>query len=174
MRIALRCAQAMGVETVLIVPAVVSEKVRYKDAYERSHKAISELIPVAEEHKAIICVENVWNKFLLSPLEFCRYIDEFNSPRVRAYYDTANSTVQGFSADWILTLGKRIRKSDVKDFSRKAHKFVDLGEGDVNYPEVCKAFREIGYEDYLTAETGECDKTQLLDISRRMDKVLSY
>lgn len=173
MKHALRCARVMGVETVLLVPAVVTEQVRYKDAWERSQQHIRELIPVAEQEKVYICVENVWNKFLLSPLEFARYVDEFESPWVRAYYDTANSIVQGYSEDWIRTLGKRIRKCDVKDFSRKQHRFVDLGDGDVNWPEVRKAFREIGYDDYLTAETGEQTKEQLLEISRRMDQILA-
>jgi len=173
MKHALKCARVMGVETVLLVPAVVKEDVRYKDAYERSQKHIRELIPTAEEQKVVICVENVWNKFLLSPMEFARYIDELDSPWVKAYYDTANSIIQGFSADWIRTLGKRIRKSDVKDFRRKGYAFVDLGDGDVGWPSVREAFQQIGYEDYLTAETGECTKEKLLDISRRMDNVLS-
>lgn len=175
MRTALRCARAMGVDTVLLVPAVVTPQVRYKDAYERSQQGIRELIPTAQEQKVQILVENVWNRFLLSPLEFARYVDEFESPWVGAYYDTANSIIQGFSEDWIRTLGPRLKKSDVKDFRRKDFRFVDLGEGDVNWPEVRKALLEVGYgpENYLTAETGECTKEQLLDISRRMDKVLA-
>lgn len=173
MKHALRCARAMEVETVLLVPAVVKENVPYKDAWERSQQHIRELIPVAEEQKVYICVENVWNKFLLSPMEFARYVDDFQSPWVRAYYDTANSITQGFSEDWVRTLGKRIRKCDVKDFRRKDHNFVDLGDGDVNWKEVCKAFGEIGYDDYLTSETGVADRAKLMDISARMDKVLS-
>lgn len=173
MKHALRCARAMGVDTVLLVPAVVKEDVPYTVAYERSQNGIRKIIPVAEEQKVYIGVENVWNKFLLSPMEFARYIDEIDNPWVKMYYDTANSLIQGFSQHWIRTLGKRIIKADVKDFRRKDFAFVDLGEGDVNWPEVNKALREIGYDDFLTAETGECTREQLQDISGRMDKVLS-
>src|SRR5204863_271645 len=105
---ALKTAQAVGAESILLVPAVVNEKVRYEEAYTRSQKEIKELIPLAEKYGVIIAVEEVWNKFLLSPLEFARYIDEFNSKWVRAYFDVGNVVIYGYPEDWIRTLGSRI------------------------------------------------------------------
>ena len=119
----------------------------------------------------IICVENVWNKFLLSPLEFARYIDELNSPNVRMYFDVSNSIITGYSEQWMTIMGKRIRKCDVKDFSRKQHKFVPVGDGDVNFPAVKKIFTEWGYNDFLTTETSSKTKEELMDSRQRLEKV---
>jgi hexulose-6-phosphate isomerase len=169
---ALRCANAMGATTVLLVPAVVAENVSYADAYKRSQENIRKLIPLAEEMKVIIAVENVWNKFLLSPLEFARYIDEFESPWVRAYFDTGNVVIHGYTQDWIRTLGKRIVKIDLKDFKRDGYQWTNLGDGDVNWPQVRKALDEIGYEGYMTAELEGGDEAYLKDVARRIDRII--
>ena len=172
METALRCANAMNATTVLLVPAVVGEDVSYGDAYKRSQKHIRELIPLAEEMGVIIAVENVWNKFLLSPLEFARYIDEFESPWVRAYFDVGNVVIHGYSQDWIRTLDKRIVKIDLKDFKREGYKWTNLGDGDVNWAEVRRALDDIGYEGYMTAELDGGDEAYLRDLARRMDRII--
>lgn len=173
MKNAISAANAMGVETCLLVPAVVTPEVPYDVAYKRSQDNIRKLIPHAEENKVIICVENVWNKFLLSPMEFARYLDEIDSPNVRMYYDVSNSIVQSYSEQWMRIIGKRIRKIDVKDFSRKDHKFVPVGDGDVNFAEVTKILTEWGYDDYLTSETGVKTKEELANSCKRLEKVFS-
>ena len=68
----------------------------------------------------IIGIEEVWNKFLLSPLEFAKYVDEFQSPWIRAYFDVGNVAINGYPHDWIRTLGKRIVKLHFKDFAYPA------------------------------------------------------
>lgn len=171
MRNAITSAKAIGVETCLLVPAVVKPEVRYDEAYKRSQDNVRKLVAHAEENKVTICLENVWNKFLLSPMEFARYIDEINSPYVKMYFDVANSTVQGFSEHWMQVLGDRIRKFDVKDFSRKDHKFVPIGDGDVNFPEITRLLKAANYTDYLTAETGVRTREELADCCKRLDKV---
>jgi hexulose-6-phosphate isomerase len=170
---ALRCANAIGATSVLLVPAVVKEDVTYSQAYERSQKHIRELVPLAAEMKTPIAIENVWNKFLLSPLEFARYIDEFESPCVRAYFDAGNSVIHAYSQDWIRTLGKRIVKVHVKDFKREGFKWVNLMEGDVNWPQVRKALDEVGYNGPLTAELSAGDEAYLTDVAQRMDKIIA-
>jgi hexulose-6-phosphate isomerase len=130
----LRSAKAMGASSVLLVPAVVNADVRYADAYTRSQRRIRRAIPVAEEVKVPIYVEEVWNNFLLSPLEFARYIDEFKSPWVRAYFDVGNVVAFAWPEDWILTLGKRIKRVHLKDFKRGPREWVNLGDGDVDWP----------------------------------------
>src|SRR5579884_3180825 len=138
-RTSIRNAHFWGAETVLIVPAVVNEHTSYRDAYTRSQAAIRKLVPLAEELRIIIGIEEVWNKFLLSPLEFARYVDEFKSPWIRAYFDVGNVKLYGYPQDWIRTLGPRIVKLHIKDFSwRKAPTgegyiadFVPLLEGDI-------------------------------------------
>jgi len=163
---ALHCAKELGADTVLLVPAIVNESTRYADAYTRSQQNIRKLIPLAEKLKVVIAVENVWNNFLLSPLEFARYVDEFRSPLVKAYFD-------GWSEDWIRTLGKRIQRIHLKDFKRSTRQFVNLLEGDVNWREVRKALDEVGYRGFLTAELGGGDANYLRDVAQRIDRIIA-
>ncbi len=168
---ALHCAKAMGADNILLVPAVVKANVRYIEAYERSQKNIRSLIPLAEELGVIIAVEEVWNDFLLSPLEFARYVDEFDSPWVRAYFDVGNIVAFGYPQDWIRTLGKRIVKVHLKDFKRDTREWVNLMEGSVDWPEVRKAFSEVGYDGWVTAELSGGEETYLRDLSERISKI---
>jgi L-ribulose-5-phosphate 3-epimerase len=170
---ALRCAQAYGADNILLVPAVVTDNVRYVEAYERSQRNIRKLIPLAEELKVVIAVEEVWNKFLLSPIEFAKYIDEFESPWVRAYFDVGNVIIHGYAEDWIRTLGKRIFKVHIKDFKRKDYSWPALLEGDVNWKEVRRAFAEIGFTGFGTAELAGGDESYLTDVSARMTKIFT-
>jgi len=178
MRTSLRNAKLWGADAVLLVPAVVNPKTSYQDAWARSQKQIRELIPLAEELKVIIAVEEVWNKFLLSPLEFARYVDDFNSPWVKAYFDVGNVLLYAYPQDWIRTLGKRIVKVHLKDFKMGkgwdpvTAQFVNLGDGDLDWPEVRKALEEIGYRGAVTAELDEGELAYLSDVSKRIDRLL--
>jgi len=170
MEIALRSAKAQGAETVLLVPAIVKEDVSYRQAYRRSQRHIKKLLPLAEELGVVIAVENVWNKFLLSPLEFARYVDQFESPWLKAYFDIGNVILFGYSQDWIRTLGDRIVKIHLKDFKRNGYKWTNLLDGDVNWKEVRRALDEIGYDGYLTTELRGGDEEYLTDLAGRIDK----
>lgn len=170
---ALRCANAMGATVVLLVPAVVKENVSYGDAYKRSQKHIRKLIPLAKQMRVAIGIENVWNKFLLSPLEFARYVDEFESPWVRAYFDVGNVILFGYAQDWIRTLGKRIVRIHLKDFKRRGYQWTNLRDGDVNWREVRRAFDEIGYKGFMTTELGGGDETYLRDLVKRIDLIIA-
>ncbi len=173
MEAALRSAKAMGADTVLLVPAVVKEDVSYVQAYKRSQRHIRKLLPLAQELGVVIAVENVWNKFLLSPLEFARYVDEFESPWLKAYFDIGNVILFGFSQDWIRTLGKRIVKIHLKDFKRQGYQWTNLLDGDVNWPEVRRALDEIGYDGFLTTELRGGDEAYLKDLAGRIDRILA-
>jgi L-ribulose-5-phosphate 3-epimerase len=173
METALRSAKALGAETVLLVPGIVTETVGYGEAYERSQKNIRKLLPLAEQLGVIIAVENVWNKFLLSPLEFARYVDEFDSPWLRAYFDVGNVIIFGYSQDWIRTLGKRIVKIHLKDFKRKGYQWTNLLDGDVNWKQVRLALGEIGYDGFMTTELHGGDKAYLTDLSDRINRIIA-
>jgi L-ribulose-5-phosphate 3-epimerase len=164
----LRSAQAMGADNILLVPAIVTDTVRYGEAYERSQKNIREFIPLAEELKVQILIEEVWNKFLLSPLEFKRYVEEFNSPWVQSYFDVGNIVQYGYPEDWIRTLGAQIKKVHIKDFKRDNNTWTPLYEGSINWPAVRKAFSEIGYTGWITAELGGGDEAYLTEVARRL------
>jgi len=170
METALRSAKALGADTVLLVPAIVKEDVSYRQAYKRSQKHIKKLLPLAAELGVVIAVENVWNKFLLSPIEFARYVDEFESPWLKAYFDIGNVILFGYSQDWIRTLGDRIVKIHLKDFKRNGYKWTNLLDGDVNWPQVRRALDEVGYDGYLTTELRGGDEEYLTDLAGRIDK----
>jgi len=175
METSLRNAHFWGAETVLLVPAVVNAETRYRDAWTRSQYEIRKLIPMAQQLNVIIGVEEVWNKFLLSPLEFTRYIDDFNSPWVRAYFDVGNVVFYGYPQDWIRTLGKRIVKLHIKDFKfeNDVTKWTPLREGAINWPEIYRALSEIGYTGSATVELERGDAAYLREVNRRFDLILS-
>jgi len=152
----------LGVDTVLVVPGYVgvdfvpgSEVCRYDEVYERSQEAIASLEPVARQHGVVMGIENVWNKFLLSPLEFRSFVDSFDSDFVGAYFDVGNVLLTGYPDQWIRILGKRIKKVHFKDYRREPGgfgSFVDLLAGDVDFPAVMEALQEVGYNGYCNAE----------------------
>ena len=174
MRTSLRNAKLWGAETVLLVPAVVNPQTSYREAWTRSQKQIRKLIPLAEELKVIIAIEEVWNKFLLSPLEFPKYVDEFESPWVKAYFDVGNVVLYGYPQDWIRNLGKRIAKVHLKDFKRleDGYRWVNLGEGDIDWPAVRQAFADVGYTGYATTELEGGDEAYLRDVGQRVDRLV--
>ena len=158
----IHCAALMGADTILVVPgyvgcdfAVRQERVRYDKAYERCVEAFRVLAPFAEQAKVHIGIENVWNRFLLSPLEMKQLLDEVDCAYVNAYFDVGNIMYVGYPEDWIAILGERIKKIHLCDFRRQQAgmgAFVDLFAGDVDFVKVAEALREIGYDDYLTLE----------------------
>jgi len=171
----LRNAHLWGADTVLLVPAVVNARTSYRDAWARSQERIRQMIPLAAELKVIIAIEEVWNKFLLSPLEFARYVDDFHSPWVQAYFDVGNVVINAYPQDWIRTLGRRIVKLHIKDFTFKDRiaRFVPLREGEIEWPEVYRALQEIGYRGSATVELSGGDAAYLREVSRRFDLILT-
>ena len=179
MKTSLHNAKLWGAETVLLVPGVVNPDTSYQEAWTRSQKNIRTLIPLAEELKVIIAIEEVWNKFLLSPLEMARYVDEFKSPWIRQYFDVGNVVLYGYPQDWIHTLGKRFVKVHLKDFKVLTHgfspfrrEFVNLGDGDIDWAAVRKAFADVGYTGWATTELDPGDEAYLRDVVKRIDKLV--
>ncbi len=157
----LELAQGLGVDSILVVPALVgratgpeagSMVVRYETAWQRSSEAIRELMPLAEKHKVTISIENVWNKFLLSPLEMRAYVDQFRSPWVQAHLDIGNVLRFGYAQDWILTMGPRIKRVHVKDYNVQRDTFVNLLEGDLDWKAAMAALRQVNFRGHLIAE----------------------
>ena len=158
----LELAAALGVDTILVIPGAVgvdfipgSEVTDYEYAYNRAQESIAKLVPFAQSANVSIGIENVWNKFLLSPLELRGFIDSFGSSYVGSYFDVGNVVQNGYPEQWVRILGNRIKKVHFKDYRRQAgglHGFVDLLAGDVNYLAVMEALQAIGYDNYVTAE----------------------
>jgi hexulose-6-phosphate isomerase len=178
METSLRNAKLWGADAVLLVPGVVNPETPYRHAWERSQKVIRDrLLPLAQDLRVVIAVEEVWNKFLLSPLEFARYVDDFASPWLKAYFDVGNVVFYGYPEDWIRTLGPRIVKVHLKDFQldRPNGRFTwkNLGEGDIDWVAVRQAFDAIGYDGWMTTEIQGGDAVYLKDVVGRLDRFLA-
>ncbi|MHC4219441.1 MAG: sugar phosphate isomerase/epimerase family protein [Planctomycetota bacterium] len=176
----LRDCKRYGGTTVLLVPAIVNGRVSYADAWQRSRAEIRPVLPLAEELGIKIALENVWNNFLLSPLEAARYVDEFENPWIGWYFDVGNVVRYGWPDQWIRILGDRILKLDIKEYSRGKRDNeglwkgfnVEIGDGDCDWPAVRAALRDIGFAGWATAEVRGGDAARLTEISERMDGAL--
>ncbi len=166
--------KAYGGSTVLLVPAVVRPDVSHREAYTRSQANIRKVIPEAEAAGIKIAIEEVWNKFLLSAPEFARYVDEFGTPAVGAYFDVGNVVEYGYPQEWIRDLGKRVLKVHIKEYGKARRFGYPLGEGEIDWPAVRSALIDIGYDGWITAEVGLADLAGMKDVVRRMDKVLGF
>lgn len=180
LKVSLEDAKAYGADTVLLVPGRVSDTVSYDDCWKRSVQEIKKVIPLAEKLNVKIAIENVWNNFLLSPMEAASYVDQFQSKSIGFYFDCGNILVYGWPEQWIKILGPRIAKVHIKEFSRKiadkqgkgAGFEVKLQEGDVNWSAVMKALDDIGYKDWTTIEQPGGDTPEgLKDLCDRLKKI---
>jgi L-ribulose-5-phosphate 3-epimerase len=181
-----QAVKALGGDAMLQIPGYVqimwdpkSPIIPYDVAWERSLRIYRELAPIAEKHRVTICVENVWNKFLLSPLEMRAFVDTIGSHYVQAYFDVGNILSVGFPEQWLRILGPRDGRIHLKDFRNaigNINGFVTLLEGNVNWTEVMQAVREIGYNGYVTAEYGPYahgPDVLLAHLSASMDRIIA-
>ena len=180
-RISLEEVKELGGDTVLVVPGVVNEHVPYEVAYQNALNSIRQLIPHVEKTGMKIGLENVWNNFLLSPVEVKRFLQEIDHPLIGWYFDIGNILRYGWPEHWISALGPHIVKLHAKEFSRAKMNDeglwkgfdVPLGAGDINWALVMEALRHANYSGgWLTAELGGGDRNYLKTVSERMDKVM--
>ncbi|MGD9497743.1 MAG: sugar phosphate isomerase/epimerase family protein [Armatimonadota bacterium] len=148
----LEVVSKFGIDTWLLVPGRVSEECHYDDAYYNAREALLDLAPFAEQIDVNIAIEYVWNRFLLSPMEFARFLGEIGSSHVGLYFDTGNMVIQGYPEQWVKIVGRGVKKVHVKDFKRDGYQWTPLLEGDVNFPQVMAELRKIDYDDALISE----------------------
>jgi len=181
LKITLEDAGAYGADTILLVPGQVTETVSYDECWSRTVIEIKKALPLAEKLNIKIGIENVWNGFLLSPLEAAGYIDQFSHPLVKFYFDCGNVVNFGWPEQWIKILGNRIARIHIKEFSRKIAdtkgKFAGFGvrltEGDVNWAAVMKALDDTAYQGWATIEQdGGYSETGLKDLRDRLVRIL--
>lgn len=182
MIVAMEDAKAYGTDAVLLVPGTVNDNVSYDECWNRSVAEIKKLLPTAKKLKVKICVENVWNNFLLSPMEAKRYVEQFNSPYVGFYFDCGNILAYGWPEQWISILGKNTGRIHIKEFSKEvadkqgrwAGFGANLTEGDVNWKRVMEEARKNYKGGWLTTEQGNSKTPEALkDLSGRLDKILA-
>jgi hexulose-6-phosphate isomerase len=188
LRTQIRCGAALGVDALLVVPGAVgvdfipgAEVVPYEVAHRRAAEFISAALPEAARAGVSLCIENVWNKLLVSPLEMRSFIDDLRSEAAGSYFDVGNALLTGYPEHWIEVLGSRIRRVHFKDFRRSVATidgFCDLLSGDVDWPGVMRALRRIGYKGWIAAEMippvpfyKHCPETLIYNTSRAMDAI---
>lgn len=178
----LRDAKAYGADSILVVPGVVNEEVSYQAAWERSIAEIKKAVPLAKELGVKISIENVWNNFILSPIEAVRFLDEIGDPIVGWHFDIGNVLRYGWPEHWIPVLGRRINRIHVKEYSTKKMKDegvwkgfdCDLTQGDNNWPAIMKALDDAGYTGWAISEQrGGINPNGLRTLVERMDKIFA-
>lgn len=186
----IECAHDLEIDAILVVPGVVGADflpdeppVRYDIAYDRARAFVERAVPLAEKLGVTIGIENVWNKFLQSPMELRGFVDSFCTPHVGSYFDVGNVLACGYPEHWITILAHRVVRVHVKDFRRSVatvNGFVDLLSGDVNWPEVMASLRQIGYDGWVAAEMippvpfyRHAPETLIHNTSRAMDQIFA-
>lgn len=188
-RAQISAAVELGVDAILVIPGSVgvdfipgSEVVPYEEAYLRASEFVTEAATLAKQSGVALCIENVWNKFLVSPLEMRGFIDAIGSDFVGSYFDVGNALLTGYPEHWIATLEQRIRRVHFKDFRRNVGTvdgFCELLSGDVNWPAVVQSLRRAGYQGWVTAEMippvpfyKHCPEVLIHNTARAMDAIL--
>lgn len=173
----------IGCGAMLIVPGRLGDgahfRYGYRETWDRVSAELAKCIGHAAEAKVCLTPENVWNKFLVSPLEMKAFVDQFESPWLQTHFDIGNVMQFGYPQDWILTLGPRIKRVHVKDYKLSDRfeqgRFVDLLEGDVDWKEVMAALKQAGYRGFLSPEMGyrKDDPDYLMKVSKALDRILA-
>ena len=164
--------EALGIGALLVVPGVVTAEIQYDVAVDRAREELSKLAPVAANHGVVLCVENVWNKMFMSPTEMRDFVDSIDSPSVQAFLDVGNMLIWGFPEHWVRILGARTHRVHFKDFRRQGYEFVQLMDGDVDWPAVMAALRDTGYDGPVIQEVGGSEE-ELIETRRRMEQILA-
>lgn len=145
-------AKALGIDTMLLTLGSLPPSLYYNVAYANALQSMQKLAPYAEELQVNLAIEYVWNRFLLSPMEFARFCDECASPRVGLFFDTGNMVIQGYPEHWVRICGKHLMKVHFKDFKREGAQWPPLLQGDVDFPAVMAELKKIGYDGALLSE----------------------
>ena len=161
----LQLAAWLVAETVLVVPGATRvawdashAEVSYLNAWNNATASIRELVPVVESLGVNLALENVWNRFLISPMEWKFFLGQFKSSRVGLYFDAANCCLNCRPEDFPEILGDSIKAVHLKNFEESdsaggLHGFgEDLFKGVVDFKKLFAAFMKIGYSGPFTVE----------------------
>jgi len=168
-------ARELGARVLLVVPAVATAEMPYEKTWELAKNGVLQAAKTAQENSVILGVENVWNKFLYSPLEFRAFLREINHSHVKMYIDPGNLLQIAHPTQWIEMLRDYITCVHVKDYDAEEMAFKPLMEGTVPWRQIVEKLREIGYDYYLNVELSPYKGDELKaaeDAKAALDKLL--
>ncbi len=165
------CKQ-LDCDGMLLHPGHLTGEDTYSDAWRWAVESLQKIAPAAENAGVTVNVENVWNRFILSPREAREFVDAVGSRSIGWYLDAGNLIFYGYAEHWVRELGARIKKVHVKDFNRRERKFCQLLDGDVNWPVVMSELREIGFDGCLVSEVGG-DQEANAETAKRIDQIIA-
>lgn len=159
-RFCLDTAATLGADTILLVPGRLVSETCYDVAVDLLIDSLRKIAPHAESTGVSVAIEQVWNKFLVSPLDMKHVIESVGSGAVGNYMDTGNMVFWNYPEHWIKILGPHIKKIHFKDFKRDGMTiaFTPLREGEVNWPAVMREIRNANYDDAVISEVGGDDE----------------
>ncbi len=184
---ALQITKWLGAEAFLYVPGAVKPEfmpdavpVAYGDVYETALAQAKAAAKTADKLKVFLCIENVWNMFLYSPVEMRDFIKKVGGKYVGSYFDPANVVKNGFADHWVPVLGKMIKRVHAKDYKKDPGGFpegfeVPIGGGETNWPVILKQLQKVGYNGPVTAEiiSFSEDASRVKRVSKEMDGILA-
>lgn len=160
-----QAAHDLGTENLLVVPGAVCipwrtdhEPVPNDVCDQRAREAVGKLLPAAEKLKVHLNIENIFfSGYLMTPMEMNAFVDSFGSEYVRVHFDTGNIMLFQYPEHWIPLLGRRIRNTHFKEFTKKGtdhslESFRPLLDGTTNWPAVMAALDAVEYRGYCTFE----------------------
>lgn len=168
---AIDIANVLDIGAILLHPGQLTVEGTYEEAWDRFMGMMKETAPYAQEKGVAVGIENVWNKFLLSPREVAEFVDAVGNDHIGVYLDTANMMFYGFPEHWIRGLGSRIKRVHFKDFVRKDRQFVPLMDGDTDWPTIVSLLREIGYDNSVIHEVSG-DRAMQIEMAKRMKQIV--
>ena len=180
-RCSIDLAADLGVDTLLYIPGVVTDDQPFGQVWDAARAATEALLPQAEQAGVTLAVENVWNALILSPRDMLEFVDGFDSPNLRVYFDVGNVMQFGRPQHWIEALGaERIARVHVKDFTLTPGGwlgFTQLLHGDVDWPVVMQTLRRVGYRGWITPEvspSSAAPEAWVAELSAAMDTIIGY
>lgn len=168
----IHAAEVVGVDTILVVTGTLSPDLYYDDAYANAMESMKLLAPVAEEAGVKLAIEYVWNKFLLSPMEFARFCDDVASPNVGFYFDPGNMAIFSYPEHWVRICGRHLMAVHMKDFKRDGSLWTPLLEGDVDFRVVMEELRKLGFDGALVSEV-DGSTASLADTAETIRRIMS-
>ncbi len=164
----MEAAALMGVQNIVVHPVQELEYATNEEKlWEENLNFYRSLIPYCEEYGIRVCTENMWqwdkkrgyivDSVCARPDEFCRLLDELDSPWIVGCLDLGHCALVGREPqDVIRAMGaKRLQALHVHDvnYVRDCHNMPFME--DLDWEAITGALAEIGYEGDLTLEADE-------------------